>query len=65
MINDKQSLNYGDMSAALVDYKVRRKDKQYFSSSTTAEAMIVRGMGLNHRKDKGEFEKSKLVVVKI
>jgi len=27
LINGKQSLNYSDMSAALVNHKVRRKDK--------------------------------------
>ena len=51
LINDKQSLNYSDVSAALVNYEVRRKDKQSSFSSTTAET--------NHRKGKGRFEKSK------
>jgi len=27
LINEKQSLNYNDVSAALVNYKGRRKDK--------------------------------------
>jgi len=39
LINRKQSLNYNDVSAALVNYEVRRKDKQSSSSSTLAEAL--------------------------
>ena len=34
LINGKQSLNYNNVSAALVNYEVRRKDKQFSSSST-------------------------------
>ena len=48
------------MSAALVNYKVRRKDKQSSSNSTTAETMTAREMGFNHWKGKREFEKSKV-----
>ena len=51
LINGKQSLNYSDVSAALVNYEVRRKDKQSSFSSTTVET--------SHRKGKGRFEKSK------
>ena len=32
------------MPAALVNYEVRRKDKQFSSSSTSAEALVVRGV---------------------
>ena len=53
-----QSLNYNDVSAALVTYEVRRKDKQSFSNGTSAKALMVRGRGSN-RKDKGERERSK------
>ena len=35
LINGKQLFNYSDISVALVNYEVRRKDKQSFSSSTT------------------------------
>jgi len=42
-----------------VNHEVRRKDKQSSSISTTIEAMTIRGMGSNHRKGKGDFEKSK------
>ena len=33
LINDKNTLNYSDVSATLVNYEVRRKDKQSSSSS--------------------------------
>jgi len=36
LINGKQSLNYSNVSAALVNYKVKRKDKQFSSKSTSA-----------------------------
>ena len=39
LINEKQSLKYNDISAALINYEVRRKDKQSSSSSTSAEAL--------------------------
>ena len=35
LINSKQSLNYNDMSSALVNYEVRRKDKQSSSNGTS------------------------------
>ena len=45
--------------AALLNYEVRNKDKQSSFNGTTAETMTTRGMGLNRRKGKEEFEKSK------
>ena len=57
LINGKQTLNYSDMSAALINYEVRRKDKQSSSNGTLVEALIVRGRGSN-RKDKGERQRS-------
>ena len=45
------------MSVVLVNYEVRRKDKQFSSNGTSAEAM-VRDRGSN-RKGKGERERSK------
>ena len=39
-------------------HDVRRKDKESFSSSTTIEALTTRGMGSNHRKEKGDISKS-------
>ena len=35
LINGKQSLSYSDVSVALENHKVRRKDKESYSSSTT------------------------------
>jgi len=52
LINGRQSLNYNDVSVALVNYEVRKKDKQFSPSSTSAEALVVRGRGSNH-KSKG------------
>ena len=44
LINGKQTLNYSDMSASLVNYEVRKKNKQSSSNGTTSEAMTARGM---------------------
>ena len=46
------------MSAALVNYKVKRKDKQSSTSSTSAEALVIRGRSFN-QKDKGVHGRSK------
>jgi len=45
--------------AAIVNYKVRRKDKQSSFSSTTTEMMTARGISSNHQKGKRGFGKSK------
>ena len=37
------------MSATLVNYEVRKKNKQFSANSTSAEALIVRGRGSNHK----------------
>ena len=58
MINDKQTLNYNDLSAALVNYEVRRKDKQSSFNGTSVEALTVRGRG-SDKKGKGEHGRSK------
>ena len=57
LINGKQTLNYSDVSAALVNYEVRRKDKQSSSNGTSAEALMLRGRGFN-RKGKGKRQRS-------
>ena len=59
LINGKQTFRYSDVSSALVNYEVRKKNNKSSSKSTAVEAITVREMGSNHRKDKGEFEKSK------
>ena len=46
------------MSAALINYEVRRQDKLSSSKGTSAEALLVRGRGSNY-KNKGEHERSK------
>ena len=58
LINGKKSLNYHEVSAALVNYETRRQDKQSSQASTSAEALAVRGRG-SYRKGKGHRERSK------
>ena len=43
LINKRKSLNYAEVSTALVSYEVRRQDIMSSSESTTAEALTVRG----------------------
>ena len=40
LINGKQTFNYSDVSAALVNYKVRKKNKQSSSKSDSTEAGV-------------------------
>ena len=49
LINGRQTLNYSDVSAALVNYKVRRQDKLSSSEGTLAETLMVRGRGSNRK----------------
>jgi len=56
LINEKQSFNYNDVSNALVNYEVRRNDKQFSFNGTSAEALMVRGRCSN-RKGKGEHDR--------
>jgi len=58
LINGRKSLNYSDVSAALVSYEVRRQDRLSSSRSTTAEALTVRGRSSN-RKGRGDQGRSK------
>jgi len=46
LINNKQFLIYNEVSSALVDHEMRRKDKES-SNSTSAKAFMVRGMSSN------------------
>jgi len=43
------TLNYSDVSASLVNYELKMKDKQSSSNGTSAEALTVRGRGSNLR----------------
>ena len=57
LINERKSLNYAEVSAALVSYEVRRQDR-LSSGSTTAEALVVRGRSSN-RKGRDDQGRSK------
>ena len=54
----KKSLNYSEVSAALVNYEARRQDRLSPSESTTAKALAVRVKSSN-RKGKDDRERSK------
>jgi len=43
LINGKTSLSYNDVSTALVNHEVRRKDKESSSSRTITEVLTARG----------------------
>jgi len=49
LINSKQTLIYSDVSAALVNYEVRRQDKLSFEG-TSAEALAIEARVLIGRK---------------
>ena len=57
LINGKQSLTYSEVSSAIVNHELRRKDKES-SNNTSAEALMVRGRSFS-RKGKGDCERSK------
>ena len=58
LVNDRQTLDYNEVSAALVNYEVRRQDRLSYHGSISAEALVVRGRG-SYRKGKGDRERSK------
>ena len=58
LINGRKSLNYSEVSAALVNYEVRRHGILSYSKSTKAEALAVRGRSFN-RKGRGDHGRSK------
>jgi len=60
-----QSVNYNDVSTALINYEVRRKDKQSSSNDTLAEALMVRGRGSNRRAKKSVRDPSPDQVLEI
>ena len=49
LINGRKSLNYNDVSAGLINYEVRRQDKQSSFSSTSVKTLVVRGRGSNQK----------------
>jgi len=58
LINGRQTLNYNEVSVALVNYEVRRQDRLSSHESISAEALAIRGRGSNW-KDKGDRGRSK------
>jgi len=43
LINGRQILNYSEMSAALINYEVRKQDRLSSQESASTEALAVRG----------------------
>jgi len=58
LINGKQPLSYNEVSTALVNHELRKKDKESFNSTSVKE-LTARGLGFNYGKGKKIFEKSK------
>ena len=58
LINDKQTLNYSDVSTTLVNDEVRKKNKQFSSKSDSAVTLMVRGRS-SSKKGKGDRVRSK------
>ena len=58
LINERKSLNYSEVSAALVSYEVRRHDRLSSSGNTIVEALAVRGRSSN-RKGRDDQGRSK------
>jgi len=57
LINDKSSLSYDEVLAALVNHELRQNDKES-SNSTSTEASTVREKSFN-RKGKSDHGRSK------
>ena len=58
LINGRKSLNYAEVSVALVSYETRREDRLSPSENTTAEALAVRDRSFN-RKGRDDQGRSK------
>jgi len=50
LINERKSLSYSEVYAALVSYEVRRQDRLSSSESTTTESLAVRGRSSNRKE---------------
>ena len=57
LINGKQFIGYNEVSPALVNHELRKKDKES-SNNTSVETLTVRGKSFN-RKEKGNHDRSK------
>ena len=62
LINDKASLSYNSVPVALVNHEVRRKDKEFSSNSTIAEALLQEEIVLIIRKEMEMLVSSSLVI---
>ena len=61
LINDRQTLNYSEVLAALVNYEVRRQDKLSSSEGSSAETLTIRGRSSNWKgKCKNKRSKSRV-----
>jgi len=58
LINGRKSLNYNEVSSALVSYEVRRQNRLSSSGNTTVETLAVRGRSSN-RKGRDDQGRSK------
>ena len=61
LINDKQILNYSDVSLAHVNYEMRKKNKQSSSKSDSVEALTVKGKS-SSKKGKSDRQSSDRVL---
>jgi len=57
-INGRQTLDYDEVSSALTSYETRKKERHPSQSSSSAEALEVRGRG-SSRKGREVKERSK------
>ena len=64
-INDRQSLDYHDVSSALANYEMRRKERQPSQVRSSAEALAVRGRGSHRRAKMIEGDRSPSRVIEI
>jgi len=59
-INDRQTLDYHEVSSALASYETRRKERQPSQSSSSTEALLVRSRGSSRKgSDKRGRSKSR------
>ena len=58
LINGKQTINYSDVSAALENYEVRKKNKYSSSKNDSVEELTVRGRS-SSKKGKDDRGRSK------
>ena len=58
LINERTSLSYIEVTTALVNLELRRKDKESFSA-TLAKALTVRGRSPNQREKNRDRSKSR------